>query len=54
MGSESGVLPVPESKIIRKWRLQPGKMFLIDLEQGQIVAACTVSGLPLWLPSSWE
>ncbi|MEY2803368.1 MAG: Ferredoxin-dependent glutamate synthase 1, partial [Pseudomonadota bacterium] len=34
MGSESGVLPVPESKIVRKWRLQPGKMFLIDLEQG--------------------
>ena len=37
MGSESGVLPVPESKIVRKWRLQPGKMFLIDLEQGRMV-----------------
>ena len=37
MASESGVLPVPEHKIIRKWRLQPGKMFLIDLEQGRIV-----------------
>ena len=37
MGSESGVLPVPESKIIRKWRLQPGKMFLIDLEQGRMI-----------------
>jgi glutamate synthase (NADPH) large chain len=37
MGSESGVLPVPEHKIIRKWRLQPGKMFLIDLEQGRMI-----------------
>ena len=37
MGSESGVLPVPENKIVRKWRLQPGKMFLIDLEQGRMV-----------------
>ena len=31
------MLPVPQSKIIKKWRLQPGKMFLIDLEQGRIV-----------------
>jgi glutamate synthase (NADPH) large chain len=37
MGSESGVLPVAESKIVRKWRLQPGKMFLIDLEQGRMI-----------------
>ncbi len=37
MASESGVLPVPESKIVKKWRLQPGKMFLIDLEQGRII-----------------
>jgi glutamate synthase (NADPH) large chain len=37
MASESGVLPVAESKIVKKWRLQPGKMFLIDLEQGRIV-----------------
>ena len=37
MASESGVLPVPQAKIIKKWRLQPGKMFLIDLEQGRIV-----------------
>ncbi|MBP9931899.1 MAG: glutamate synthase subunit alpha, partial [Rhodoferax sp.] len=37
MGSEAGVLPVPESKIVRKWRLQPGKMFLIDLEQGRMI-----------------
>src|SRR6266403_4809222 len=37
MASEAGVLPVPEEKITRKWRLQPGKMLLIDLEQGRIV-----------------
>jgi len=37
MASESGVLPIPEEKIVRKWRLQPGKMLLIDLEQGRIV-----------------
>jgi glutamate synthase (NADPH/NADH) large chain len=37
MASESGVLPIPENQIVKKWRLQPGKMFLIDLEQGRIV-----------------
>ncbi|MFM2262124.1 MAG: Ferredoxin-dependent glutamate synthase 1, partial [Pseudomonadota bacterium] len=37
MGSEAGVLPIPESKIVSKWRLQPGKMFLIDLEQGRMI-----------------
>ncbi len=37
MASESGVLPIAENRIVRKWRLQPGKMFLIDFEQGRIV-----------------
>lgn len=37
MGSEVGVLHIPESKIVKKWRLQPGKMFLIDLEEGRII-----------------
>ncbi|MDG4596503.1 MAG: glutamate synthase large subunit [Candidatus Contendobacter sp.] len=37
MASEMGVLPIPEEKIVKKWRLQPGKMLLIDLEQGRIV-----------------
>ncbi|OOY88987.1 class II glutamine amidotransferase, partial [Solemya velum gill symbiont] len=37
MGSEMGVLAIPEEKIIKKWRLQPGKMFLIDMEQGRII-----------------
>ncbi|MCE9633838.1 MAG: glutamate synthase subunit alpha, partial [Methylophilales bacterium] len=37
MASEMGVLTFPETKIVKKWRLQPGKMFLIDLEQGRII-----------------
>jgi glutamate synthase (NADPH/NADH) large chain len=37
MASEMGVLDIPEEKIVKKWRLQPGKMFLIDLEQGRII-----------------
>jgi len=37
MASEAGVLNFPESKIVKKWRLQPGKMFLIDMEQGRII-----------------
>ncbi len=38
MASEVGVLPIPETKIVKKWRLQPGKMFLIDLDQGRIIS----------------
>ena len=37
MASEAGVLPIPEEKIVKKWRLQPGKMFLIDVERGRII-----------------
>ncbi|MEQ1608455.1 MAG: glutamate synthase large subunit [Hyphomonadaceae bacterium] len=37
LASESGVLPIPEEKIVRKWRLQPGKMLLIDLDEGRII-----------------
>ena len=37
LGSEVGVLPVPEERIVKKWRLQPGKMLLIDLEKQCIV-----------------
>ena len=37
MGSEVGVLPIDEKRIVKKWRLQPGKMLLIDLEQGRII-----------------
>src|SRR6187455_3266395 len=38
MASETGVLPIPENEIVEKWRLQPGKMLLIDLEKGRIVS----------------
>ena len=37
LASESGVLPFNEEEITRKWRLQPGRMLLIDLEEGRIV-----------------
>ena len=37
MASEMGVLDIPEERIVKKWRLQPGKMLLIDLEQGRII-----------------
>jgi glutamate synthase (NADPH/NADH) large chain len=37
VASEAGVLPIDEKTILRKGRLQPGKMFLIDLEHGQII-----------------
>src|SRR5438045_2658486 len=37
MASEVGVLDIPEHKIVKKWRLQPGKMLLVDLQQGRIV-----------------
>ncbi|MEW7981270.1 MAG: glutamate synthase large subunit [gamma proteobacterium symbiont of Phacoides pectinatus] len=37
MASEMGVLDIPQEKIVKKWRLQPGKMFLIDTEQGRII-----------------
>ena len=37
MASEMGVLDIPQEKIVKKWRLQPGKMFLIDMEQGRII-----------------
>ena len=37
LASEVGVLDIPESKIVKKWRLQPGKMLLVDTEQGRII-----------------
>jgi glutamate synthase (NADPH/NADH) large chain len=38
LASEMGVLNIPEEKIVTKWRLQPGKMLLIDLEKGVIIS----------------
>jgi glutamate synthase (NADPH/NADH) large chain len=37
MASEMGVLPIPERDIVTKWRLQPGKMLLVDLEEGRLI-----------------
>ncbi|MBV6272638.1 glutamate synthase subunit alpha [Alcaligenaceae bacterium CGII-47] len=37
LASEAGTLSIPEHRIIKKWRLQPGKMLLIDLQQGRII-----------------
>jgi glutamate synthase (NADPH/NADH) large chain len=37
MASETGVLPIPEKDIVRKWRLQPGKMLLVDLDEGRLI-----------------
>jgi glutamate synthase (NADPH/NADH) large chain len=38
MSSEMGVLDIPQEKIVKKWRLQPGKMLLVDIEHGRIVS----------------
>ena len=38
MASEAGVLPVEPERVAIKGRLQPGRMFLVDIEQGRIVA----------------
>ncbi len=38
LGSETGVMDEPAENIVRKGRLQPGKLFLVDLEAGAIVA----------------
>ena len=37
LASESGVLPIDQEKVIRKGRLQPGKMFLVDTDNGRII-----------------
>ena len=37
LASETGVLDDPPENVLRKGRLQPGKLFLVDLEQGRIV-----------------
>jgi glutamate synthase (NADPH/NADH) large chain len=38
LASEAGVLPIEEERIVTKWRLQPGKMLLVDLEEGRIIS----------------
>src|SRR5258708_40332779 len=37
LASETGVLDIAPEDVLRKGRLQPGKLFLVDLEQGRIV-----------------
>ncbi len=37
MASEAGVLDVPPEDVVQKGRLQPGRMFLVDTEQGRII-----------------
>ncbi|MDP4213761.1 MAG: glutamate synthase large subunit [Bacteroidota bacterium] len=38
MASETGVLPIEQKMIREKGRLQPGKMFVVDMEQGRIIS----------------
>ncbi|MGE8105125.1 glutamate synthase large subunit [Allorhizobium sp. NPDC080224] len=38
LASEAGTLPVPEERIVKKWRLQPGRMLLIDMAEGRIIS----------------
>ncbi len=38
MASETGALPIDPSTIIEKGRLQPGKMFVVDMEAGKIIS----------------
>ncbi len=59
LSSEVGVLPISEHKIIKKWRLQPGRMLLIDPEQGGIIddailkqQLCTAKPYQKWLKQS--
>ncbi|WP_427023815.1 glutamate synthase large subunit [Aureimonas ureilytica] len=44
LASEAGTLEVAEDRIITKWRLQPGRMLLIDLEKGRIISDEEVKG----------
>lgn len=37
MSSETGALPVPPERVAKKWRLQPGRIFLVDMKQGRII-----------------
>ncbi len=44
MASEVGVLPVEPKKVLTKGRLQPGKMFLIDFEEGRMIPDEEIKG----------
>jgi glutamate synthase (NADPH/NADH) large chain len=56
LASEAGTLPFDQGKVVKKWRLQPGKMLLIDLEKGVIVSdeeikkkLCSANPYDQWL-----
>ncbi len=44
MASEVGVLQIDPERILRKWRLQPGKIFMVDMKQGRIVDDSEIKG----------
>ncbi len=44
MASEMGVLPIHEKDIVKKWRLQPGKMLLVDLDEGRLIPGRGIEG----------
>ena len=44
LASEMGTLPIPDEKIVQSWRLQPGRMLLIDLAKGRIVSDEEIKG----------
>jgi len=44
MASEVGVLEVPADQVVQKGRLQPGRMFLIDTEEGRIISDEEIKG----------
>jgi glutamate synthase (NADPH/NADH) large chain len=44
LASEAGVLDIPPERVVRKGRLQPGRMFLVDTEQGRIIEDEEIKG----------
>ncbi|MDQ3292249.1 MAG: glutamate synthase subunit alpha, partial [Bacteroidota bacterium] len=61
MASEAGVLEVDPAKVVKKGRLQPGKMFIADLEQGRIISdeelkrdICTRQPYKQWLKNKMK
>jgi len=44
LASEAGVLPIPPEKVVERGRLQPGRMFLVDTDQGRILNDAEVKG----------
>jgi len=59
MASEAGVLDIPAEQVVQKGRLQPGRMFLVDTEQGRIIedeeikrAVCSAQPYRQWLDAN--